>query len=169
MLHAFHNDPKVKTKYLDRVMAHYKADEIIKGIYWDNGKGCAVGCTIHGSRHKDYEKELGIPEGLAILEDNIFESLQNGKAKEWPVKFLKSIKVGANLELAGWKFNFWLQTENLKFAKKQKMPTEVIEAIKQVIAYLKPVAEGKPIDEKARSAAWSAARSAAWSAAESAA
>lgn len=61
------------------------------------------------------------------------------------------------MELVGWKFNFWLQTENLKFAKKQKMPVDVIQAIKLVVDYLKPVSEGKPIDDAARSAAWSAA------------
>lgn len=46
---AFFGDPKIKAKYLRRVKAHYKADEIIKGTYWENGKGCAVGCTIEGS------------------------------------------------------------------------------------------------------------------------
>ncbi len=46
-LRAFHNNPKVKSKYLARVKAHEKADEIIKGTYWQGGKGCAVGCTIH--------------------------------------------------------------------------------------------------------------------------
>jgi hypothetical protein len=43
---AFHNDQKIKDKYLARVEAHRKADEIIKGKYWENGKGCAVGCTL---------------------------------------------------------------------------------------------------------------------------
>lgn len=45
---AFHNDKKIKAKYLARVKAHIKAGEVIKGKYWENGKGCAVGCTIHG-------------------------------------------------------------------------------------------------------------------------
>ena len=45
-LRAFRNDPKLKAKYLERVMAHEKADEIIQGIYWQDGKGCAVGCTL---------------------------------------------------------------------------------------------------------------------------
>ena len=54
-MEAFHNDPSIKEKYLTRVQAHYKADEIIQGKYWENGKGCAVGCTIHSSDHKNYE------------------------------------------------------------------------------------------------------------------
>ncbi len=33
-MQAFHNDQKVKDKYLGRVEAHQKADEIVKGKYW---------------------------------------------------------------------------------------------------------------------------------------
>lgn len=43
---AFHNDPKIKTKYLKRVRAHQKADNLIRGEGWNNGKGCAVGCDM---------------------------------------------------------------------------------------------------------------------------
>lgn len=39
---AFHGDPKIKAKYPARLEAHAHADEIVKGIYWENGKGCAV-------------------------------------------------------------------------------------------------------------------------------
>lgn len=42
---VFHGKPAVKAKYLKRVRAHAKADEIVSGRYWENGKGCAVGCT----------------------------------------------------------------------------------------------------------------------------
>lgn len=42
MLLAFHSDKKIKAEYLSRVKAHAKADEIIKGKYWEHGhvKGC---------------------------------------------------------------------------------------------------------------------------------
>jgi len=164
---AFHNQPAVKAEYLDRVKAHYKADEIIHGIYWQNGKGCAVGCTIHSDDHALYETELGIPMALARLEDTIFEGLTNGQAKEWPLKFLKAIKIGADLSTVQWKFLHWLQTENLKAAEKQKMPNDVIAAIKQCVDVLAPMAKGRPADlsaaDSARSAR-SAARSAAYSA-----
>lgn len=35
-LRAFNNDPKVKAKYVKRVKAHTKADEIVKGYKFDN-------------------------------------------------------------------------------------------------------------------------------------
>lgn len=66
-MQAFHNDKKVRTKFLKRIRAHAKADEFIKGTYWEGGKGCAVGCTIHGSNHKGYETELGIPQWVAMF------------------------------------------------------------------------------------------------------
>lgn len=71
---AFHGKKEIKDKYVAKLLAHEKADEIKKGYYWENGKGCAVGCTIEGSDHSKYETELGLPEWLARLEDTIFEA-----------------------------------------------------------------------------------------------
>lgn len=84
---AFHGDKKIKHKYLSRVRQHRLEDEIIKGTYWENGKGCAVGCTLHSSNHVAYETELGIPETLARLEDGIFEGLPLKESQEWPENF----------------------------------------------------------------------------------
>jgi len=64
---AFHNNPAIKEKYLARVRAHRVADEIVKGRYWENGKGCAVGCTLHSGKHMSYESELGIPVALGSI------------------------------------------------------------------------------------------------------
>ena len=91
---AFHGDPKVKEKYLARVKAHYEADEIIRGSYWDGHKGCAVGCTIHGNRHKAYEDELGIPEWMARLQDTLFERMSFERHKRFPIEFIESIPEG---------------------------------------------------------------------------
>src|SRR3990172_9709817 len=96
---AYHNSRAIKEKYLARVKAHAQADELIKGVYWENGKGCAVGCTIHSDQHKAYETELGIPVELAYLEDSIFERLPNGESKKWPDRFLSAIRVGADLTM----------------------------------------------------------------------
>ena len=112
-MQAFFNDVSVKAKYLDRVRQHAAADEIIHGKYWENGKGCAVGCTIHGSKHMDYESELGIPVMLAHLEDRLFEGQPNGKSKLFPERFLIAARIGADLSRVGWKFLHWLLTEEL--------------------------------------------------------
>jgi len=90
-LQAFLNSDKVKTKYIQRLEDHYKQDEIIKGTYWQYGRGCAIGCTVHSDSPSRYENELGIPEWLALLEETLFEGMSNDKAKEFPLKFLDSI------------------------------------------------------------------------------
>ena len=45
-LQAFHNDPAVKAKYQARLAAHRAAEQLIQGTGFEDGKGCAVGCTL---------------------------------------------------------------------------------------------------------------------------
>jgi len=110
-LRAFHENPAIKATYLARVRAHREADDLIHGVYWVRGKGCAVGCTIHGSDHYAYERELGVPTILAHLEDRLFESLPTEAAQQWPEVFLEAIPVGADLSLVWPKFAVWLLTD----------------------------------------------------------
>jgi hypothetical protein len=176
---AFHGDPEIKAKYLARVRAHRAADELIHGTYWVDGKGCAVGCTVHSSSHVAYETELGIPIILARLEDGIFEGLPNEDSMMWPEAFLDAIPVGADLSMVWPKFALWLLGDPadgvVRFATDDTRP-----AIELVIGlYRDWVKSGvHPSVEAcraARSAAWSAhaaahaAADAAWSATRSAA
>ena len=123
-MQAFLNQSSVKRLYIARLKAHAKADEIQHGYYWENGKGCAVGCTIHGNQHRKYETELGIPRILAKLEDVLFERMGNGHAKEFPLQFLSAIKVGADLSMVWPKFAHWMLLDPehgvIRFAKKKK-------------------------------------------------
>jgi len=145
---AYLADPKIKAKYLKRVKTHAQADEIVKGQYWKDGKGCAVGCTIHSAEHMAYETELGIPVMLARLEDTIFEGSSNTYAKTWPERFLKAIKPGADLSKVGWKFQHWLLLDSkegvIRFASEQDK--ELFETIGSLIWDL---ALGKRIDRSA--------------------
>lgn len=107
-LTAFHGKEEIKAQYVARLAAHAAADEIVHGIGWEHGKGCAVGCTLHQYNHAAYETELGIPRVLAHLEDRIFEGLGNGSAKAFPGRFLSAIPVGADLSLVWPRFAVWL-------------------------------------------------------------
>src|SRR5579863_10160721 len=122
---AYHNDPKIKETYLTRVREHRAQDQLVQGYgYWKDGKGCAVGCTIHGASHAAYETELGIPRLLARLEDGIFEALPVEPARTWPETFLNAIPVGADLAGVGDQFLHWLLADPtdgvLRFAKTEK-------------------------------------------------
>jgi hypothetical protein len=125
LLLAFHADPAVKEKYLTRVRAHRLADEIVQGYgYWQNGKGCAVGCTLHSSNHGAYETEMGIPRILARLEDRIFEGLPNDEAKTWPERFLSAAAPGADLSGVWPKWAHWMLVDPtagvLRLAKREQ-------------------------------------------------
>ena len=109
---SYHNDPKIKEAIIKKLVRHYELDEIVQGTYWENGKGCAIGCTIDSNDHAEYEKRFGIPEILARLEDRIFEGLALGDAKEWPIQFMKAIPVGVDLSRVQYKFMHWLLTDS---------------------------------------------------------
>jgi hypothetical protein len=156
---AFNGEQKEKTKILRQLRAHAKADEIIKGSYWENGKGCAVGCTIHSGSHVEYETRFGIPQMLARLEDCIFEGLPNDEAKAWPVQFMNAIRPGTDLSRVGWQFLHWLLTDE---AVNPGINHPLVkDAVRKCVDVLMPLAKGESVAE---SAAWSA-ESAAWSAA----
>ena len=161
---AYHNDPSVKDAILAQLAAHREADELVQGYgYWDDGKGCAVGCTIHSSDHMEYEDRFGIPVMLARLEDSVFEGLPVKQARQWPERFMSAISPGTDLSRVGWKLLHWLLTDET-VNPGINHPT-VRDAVKRCADIIADLADGKKVDPSAaESAAWSAARSAAWSA-----
>ena len=150
---AFHGDAAIKAKYLTRVELHAAADEIIHGKYWEYGKGCAVGCTVHSSNHAAYESELGIPIMLARLEDRLFEGMANGDSKKFPGRFLSVITPGADLSRVGWQFLYWLLTEELASRDDPRIAKE----IKACADVLIPLTKGLPCDRNAAGLAQRAA------------
>lgn len=176
---AFLNKTSVKRKYLSRVRKHRKADQLVQGYgYWYDGNGCAIGCTLHGDKHSDYETELGIPERIAYLEDAIFEGLPVEKAKLWPEQFLSAIRPGADLSLVWNHFAVWLLRDS-EFLTITDINREAISAV--IALHVRSTTGDAPSStewESARArllrievgggaAAWAAvesARSAAWAA-----
>jgi hypothetical protein len=160
---AFHNKQEIKDRYINRLKEHAKQDEIIKGNYWEHGKGCAVGCTIHSGDHKAYEIELGIPTILAKLEDRLFESLPNAEAKKFPLQFLNAIPVGADLSTIWPKFAIFLLTDKSQCNSRHEMCDIVANAFRDEL-------EGKEVNwDEIRSKAADAAADAAFDAAYAAA
>lgn len=146
-MRAFHGSDQLKDKYLARVMNHAKADQLVKGRYWEFGKGCAVGCTVHSSNHIDYETELGIPAELARIEDRLFERLPNDQAQQWPFRFLAAIRPGADLSKVGPRFALWALDTELAAA----MPKVVEETLQAVRVQVNRAASGLAVP------AWSVA------------
>lgn len=165
-LRAFHGTAETKNDYLARVRAHAAADEIVQGVYWERGRGCAVGCTVHSSDHAAYERELGIPRLIAYLEDTLFERMEFKDAKGWPERFLNAIPVGADLSMVYPRFAIWMLTDPtdgvIRFAKHD----DVKQAITRVAELYQLTIDGAEVDVETwcavRREAW-AARDAAWS------
>ena len=170
---AYHNDAAIKAQYLARVKAHETADEIIHGRYWEHGKGCAVGCTIHSDSHAAYETELGVPRILARLEDRIFEGMVNGESKTFPRRFLEAIPVGADLSLVWPKFAVWLLTDPkdgvIHFTKKDSKQWIAINRVADLYRELKDWDKRDKAAFKAAAADADAAYAAAYAAAAAAA
>lgn len=140
-MRSFHGDPAIKQKYIDRVKHHQKLDNIIQGTYWENGRGCAVGCTLEKglSPHDRYPVELGLPTWLAHLEDHLFENLHIKEAKTLPLAFLEAIPVGikeSEFHLVNTRFKiFWLERQKRQAGDIYADP-KVEEAIDRVIELL---------------------------------
>lgn len=166
---SFHNDIKVKEKYVNRVKAHAKADNLIQGVGWKNGKGCAIGCTLESFDHSAYPTELGLPEWSAELEDRLFEGMENKYAMKFPLDFLEAIPVGVDLEPVKWKFCSYLCSENLSIVENCDIDKDLKSQVSDSIKTIKSLH-----DNAAKTGVWyepeaAAARSAACSAAHSAA
>ena len=154
---AFHNDPKLKAKYLARVRDHRKADRLIQGTGWEYGRGCAVGCTLEAYDHNRYPIELGIPVELARLEDGIFEGLARSDAMDWPEAFLDAIPVGADLSLVWPRFAHWLLVDDehgvIQYAGSHEGARTAIQGVADLFA--RRIAGNDPTTEE-----WAAARAA---------
>lgn len=183
-MRSFHNNQEIKDKYLARLRKHAELDNIIQGICWENGKGCAVGCTLEDYDHEAYEAELGIPEWLAQLEDILFEGMTSKDAKDFPILFLESIPLNKTIEdFEDIKFEFleFILDENIKKVKaidtKESYKQELLDAQElcrkyyhsrseedREVAWSAAESAGVAAESAAESVAWSsAAESAAWS------
>jgi hypothetical protein len=105
---AFHGDKAIKDKYIARIREHRRLDQLVKRAVGQEGKGCAVWCTLDKYDHAAYEDELGIPRALARMEDVIFECLPWAESMEWPEAFLNAIPLGADLSRVILQFWDWL-------------------------------------------------------------
>lgn len=136
------------------VASHIAADKVVQGTYWENNKGCFIGCLTHSSEAQGVEEKFGIPLVLVRITEIIFERLPEKEA----VQFFADIPIaiGADnkdLSLVHWKF---LRDTLLRLPKKLITP-----AIQTVIDGISLLAEGKEWSKDEAAAAESAADAAA--------
>jgi len=102
---------RTKQMLVKRAEGHRKADEIIQGEYWDNEKGCTVGCLAHSPYgcHSQLATMTNIPQWVFRAADGIHESLKGNEFKDWTVTFAKALPVGrVDWDRAQAEFNYYL-------------------------------------------------------------
>ncbi len=158
---SYLNDVKVKEKFVTRMQDHIDADELIRNVGFENGRGCAVGCTLNRYDPNAFENELGIPEWIAHIIDFIHDNASNDVWPSFALDFLNAVPVGKDLDCLKAKINIFI----LKLNKKR---VESLDYLDEKIRHIVLSSINKCIElhnsESAAESAWSAARSAAWSA-----
>lgn len=109
---AYHAKTSLKDHYLAAAEFHAWTDHYQQGLYFDpqNLRGCAVGCWSQDpyGGHERLAQEMGVPEELLRLADQLFEALPEGRYQLWPHRFAQAIPVGADLGGVRGRFLKWL-------------------------------------------------------------
>ena len=147
---AFTNTKVTKIELISSLERHAAADAFVKGQYWSDGKGCAVGCSLHDFHerpgdHAAYEPLFGIPQVLARLEDGIFEGLPTDLAKEWPLRFARAVRPGADLSGVWPRFSVWLLTDSEYGVLRHAKTDATRKVIQDVADGCKAGIDGRPL------------------------
>ena len=108
---AFHGKQSLKAHYLDKVAKRINSGYTIYSADGKNNVRLITGTTVDSEDFAVYEKELGIPRTVAILNHYLFKEILSEKRKDaqsFAIKFLESIKPGADLSLVYPKFAHWM-------------------------------------------------------------
>ena len=95
---AYNSNQKLKDLAVDTAIQHREADKLVKGTYWENGKGCAIGCWAQGatSPHQAVAEKYYLPVELLYIVDGLFEQLPDEDSQKWPQQFAEAIKACAD-------------------------------------------------------------------------
>jgi hypothetical protein len=165
-MQAYFCDQALKDEFVARMQAHILADEVIQGTSFDNGRGCAVGCTYDEYDHSLGPSRLGFPEWYEHLRGTIFEGLPNernvdflsikiSEAQKWAYDSLNVVKPGVDLEKVKYAVALGSHRRALKRLENNTEPyaQECRDAIQGVIDWIISGASPSTASIAARSAA----------------
>ena len=93
------------TDLLKREVAqHIAADAVVQGTYWENHKGCFIGCLAHSSDPRLVVERYGLTLQILLIAESIFEALPIGEAKQFFADFADAVDDGKDLSLVHIKF-----------------------------------------------------------------
>ena len=108
-LNSYKGDQNFKQRMVSAIIEDKENERIVKGQYWQDGKGCNVGCgeyavcqilghKFENRKHKKLAEELEVPEAIFYLGDAIFEGLDVEDSTQFVVDFYTAIPVGQDLK-----------------------------------------------------------------------
>lgn len=105
---------------------------------------------------------------MCRLEDTFFENLPETESKQWPLKLIKAVPVGKNLDQVKWKFCVFILKENIERVSAldidNDLKKQVVDVINQCLSVNLKAIENNKWDESAAEFVFEfAAESAAWS------
>ena len=120
------------------VTEHVAANRVVQGQYWENNKGCFIGCLNHSDDPLGAEAKYGIPIMVQRIAESIFENLPADEAKSFFTALPDAIHSdGMDLSRVSWQF---LATE-LRLLPEQSNDIQAV--IDPVIAGMDLLAAGQ--------------------------
>ena len=87
------------------VAKHLEADALIKGAYWQRGKGCFIGCLTHSDNPKTAVDRFGLPQPVLRIAEDIFEALPEDEGKAFFAALPAAVeRDGKDLSRVHWQF-----------------------------------------------------------------
>lgn len=118
---AWHGEPLLKEKALERLADDRKLDRLTQGTYWcqDESMGCAIGCLSRCSQdaHSVTARLFGFPLPVTHWLDRTFESQAEFLAGWWATESVAAIPVGADLTPCCHELLAWLLGPDSPFAE----------------------------------------------------
>lgn len=120
------------------IALHLDQDRLIRGTYWDGGKGCFIGCLTHSNDPRKAEARFGLTVPIMRIAENIFEAMPDEDGRAFFAAFGDAVgEDGKDLSRVHWA---WLAAE---LRALPVATTEVQAVIDPVIAGLGLLAAGK--------------------------
>ena len=117
-MESYLNDSQLKTLAIQRLQNAIANNTLVqekKELYfyehWENGKGTVIGCISAINDLEEAAKMFGIPVQLWMIQDHIFQYLEEEKAHQFALDFLEAVPVGENVDVAWKKYFIWLLAE----------------------------------------------------------
>lgn len=88
-----------------QVAAHVAADQVVQKTYWENNRGCFIGCLSHYHDPQIAERDYGIPIMVLRIAERIFEALPAADAVAFFAALPDAVGCdGKDLSMVGWQF-----------------------------------------------------------------